>query len=181
LLKRLKIPFKAIAPHCDETPLKDEKPSDLVKRLSIIKAKSLQKKFSNALIIGADQVATYDNLIIGKPLTHRNAVKQLTKFSGNSVEFHSGICLFNSKTNNLQVANIKTIVSFRKNSQETIENYLRAEKPYNCAGSFKSEGQGICLFKTVESYDPTALMGLPLIEFISMALKENLKLSSFLL
>ncbi|RLA08806.1 MAG: septum formation protein Maf [Gammaproteobacteria bacterium] len=181
LLKRLQIPFEAVAPCCDETPLKYEKASDLVQRLSIKKADSLKKNFTDALIIGGDQVATYNDLIIGKPLTHQKAIEQLTNFSNNSVKFHSGICLLNSKTNNFQVANIETIVHFRNNSKKTIENYLFTEKPYNCAGSFKSEGLGICLLKTIESHDPTALMGLPLIRLISMLSKENLKLPAILL
>jgi septum formation protein len=176
LLSRLKIPFEICSPACDESVYDGEQAGQLVKRLSITKAQSLANKYPNSLIIGGDQVAVFGKEIIGKPNTQQNAIKQLQKFSGKSVIFHSGLCLLNSSNSQKNVVDITTHVRFRNNSKSDIKNYLKKEHTLNCAGSFKSEGLGICLFSSVKSDDFTAIMGLPLISLVSFLKKENITL-----
>ena len=171
LLERLRIPFDVVTPDIDETPLSGETPEETAVRLSIAKAQAAAKRIGGdpaALVIGSDQVATFDGQQIGKPGTHEKALAQLQAMRGRSVEFHSALCLFDSRTGSAQSADIVTRVRFRRYSDAQIENYLRAETPYDCAGSAKAEGLGITLLEAIESDDPTALIGLPLIALTGM-------------
>ncbi len=173
LLGRLGLPFETAAPDVDESPLENETPHELVARLSEAKARAVAAQYSNALIIGSDQVAVLDKQILGKPGNHENAVQQLQAASGNKVDFLTGLCLLNSQTQNSHVKVVPFSVVFRSLNDAQIEQYLLRDKPYNCAGSFKSEGLGISLFKKMEGDDPNALIGLPLIELTSMLALEG--------
>ncbi len=168
LLGRLCLKFEIAAPECDEKPLESETASDLVLRLSIAKARSLQVRYPNALIIGSDQVAERDGIILGKPGNYESAMDQLSAASGRSVVFHTGVCLYDVATSTYTVDCVATRVRFRKLSREQIDRYLTAEKPYQCAGGFKSEKRGISLFENIVGDDPTALVGLPLISLSGM-------------
>jgi len=173
ILNKLQIPFTTCAPDIDETAKANETPAELVQRLSIEKAKACANKNNNALIIGGDQVAVIDNEIIGKPHNHENAIKQLQNASGKEVVFLTGLCLLNSKTMQHQVEVAPFTVVFRTLTDSQIENYLQKEQPYNCAGSFKSEGLGICLFEKLLGDDPNTLIGLPLIRLTKMLEQEG--------
>ena len=175
LLERLGIQFTTAAPDIDESAHPDEKPSALVRRLSEAKARAIGAT-CKGLIIGSDQVATTGDDILGKPGTHENAVEQLKHLSGKRVCFHTGLCLLNTKTDTADVAVVPFNVQFRQLEDSQIENYLQADKPYNCAGSFKSEGLGITLFERMEGDDPTALIGLPLIKLTTMLRKAGIPL-----
>lgn len=174
ILQKLGIEFICDAPNIDETPHPTEAPAQLVLRLAEQKARKLATKFPNHLIIGSDQIATLDDTIIGKPGKHEAAIKQLTSFSGRSVKFITSICLHNSETGKSQQSIDSYTVKFRTLSTAQIESYLRKEQPYDCAGSFKSEGLGICLFETMEGKDPNTLIGLPLIELTRMLSNEGI-------
>ncbi|MGZ8252965.1 MAG: Maf family nucleotide pyrophosphatase, partial [Methylophilaceae bacterium] len=173
LLARLNLPFSVISPDVDEAALDQEKPEETALRLAQVKAIKVAESNPNALIIGCDQVATLDGLQLGKPLTHENAVRQLSMMRGRSVTFHSALCLYNSATQHMQAEVVPYIVEFRHLSDAQIENYLRIEQPYHCAGSAKSEGLGIALIAAMHGNDPNALIGLPLIKLISMLHNEN--------
>ncbi|QBG34529.1 Maf family protein [Litorilituus sediminis] len=168
ILEKLNLPFQCASPDIDESALVNETPQALVERLAIEKAKAVSVNFSNALIIGSDQVAVYDGEIIGKPHTHENAIKQLSKFSGQTVTFYTGLCVLNSDTQEMTSLVEPFTVLFNALSPNNIEQYLKAEQPYNCAGSFKSEGLGICLFKRLQGDDPNTLIGLPLIQLVKL-------------
>ncbi|MDN7177856.1 Maf-like protein [Caballeronia sp. SEWSISQ10-4 2] len=168
LLERLRFPFDVISPDIDETPLDGEAPEATAVRLSIAKARAAAARAPGALVIGSDQVATCDGRQIGKPGTHDNARAQLQSMRGKSVEFHSALCLFDSRTDHIQSADIVTRVQFRDLSDAEIQAYLLAETPYDVAGSAKSEGLGITLVDAIHSDDPTALVGLPLIALSRM-------------
>lgn len=174
LLERLGLPFITAAPDVDESPREDEGPAHLVARLAELKARAVAQQFPNALIIGSDQTATVGGTLLNKPGTHENAVKQLRMCSGHAVTFHTGLCLLNTAHGNMQRNVIPYYVHFRKLDDAQIEHYLRREQPYNCAGSFKSEGLGIALFEKLAGDDPTALIGLPLIELTRMLSRENM-------
>jgi septum formation protein len=161
LLERLRIPFEVVAPDVDETPLPKESPAELVLRLATAKAEIVAKANPDAWVIGSDQVADFLGAAIGKPNTHDRAVAQLQLMRGETIIFRTGLCLMNKQT--VHCTSVDTEVSFLKSSDETIENYLLAEQPYDCAGSAKSEGLGITLLSSIRSDDPTALVGLPLI------------------
>jgi len=173
LLERIGIQFTTVAPDIDESAHPDEKPSDLVRRLSEAKARAIGAT-SKGLIIGSDQVATTGDDILGKPGTHEKAVEQLKYLSGKRVCFHTGLCLLNTESDTADVEVVPFHVQFRQLDDRQIENYLRADKPYNCAGSFKSEGLGITLFERMEGDDPTALIGLPLIKLTTMLRKAGI-------
>ncbi len=173
ILEKLNVEFETISPETDETALDNETPQQLVERLSIAKAEAIANKTTDALVIGSDQVSVIDGKIIGKPHTHENAVKQLKNASGKTVTFYTGLCLFNSKTKEFQSDVIPFNVVFRDLTDQQIENYLKKETPYNCAGSFKSEALGIVLFEKLQGDDPNTLMGLPLIRLVKMLEKEN--------
>lgn len=168
VLKKLGLAFSVAAPNCDEKPIAGETHSDLVKRLALEKASSIRELHPDSLIIGSDQVAELDDQILGKPSSHSNAVEQLLASSGRCVTFHTGLCLYDSASQEYQVDAIPYHVHFRDLSELQIERYLQAEKPYNCAGSFKSEALGITLFERLEGDDPNALIGLPLIALCNM-------------
>ena len=171
LLERLRVPFDVISPDIDETPLPGETPEATAVRLSIAKARAAADRIGDtrdAIVIGSDQVATFDGRQIGKPGTHENAVAQLQAMRARTVDFHSALCVFDARTGGVQSADIVTRVRFRDYTDDEIEAYLRAETPYDCAGSAKSEGLGIALLDAIESDDPTALIGLPLITLTKM-------------
>lgn len=168
LLERLRIPFEIISPNIDESPLADETPQALVKRLSLQKAMTVAAHFNNHLIIGSDQVAVGDGELLTKPGDFDNAFKQLRSESGKKVLFYTGLVLLDSGSQQHQVDVVTTEVVFRPLSDIEITEYLHKDSPYNCAGSFRSEGLGITLFEAVYSSDPTALVGLPLISLNRM-------------
>lgn len=168
LLEKLGVPFATASPDVDESPHADENAEQMVKRLSEAKARAVAEQYPDALIIGSDQVAVIDDQILGKPGTHQRAVEQLHHASGKIVTFLTGLCLYNSATNESQSEVVPFRVHFRNLNDSQIENYLQKEQPYNCAGSFKSEGLGIALFERLEGDDPNTLIGLPLIRLIRM-------------
>lgn len=174
LLGRLGLPFDVANPQTDETPLPGESPEAMALRLSEAKARAVAASFPDALIIGSDQVATVDGKIFGKPGTHERAFEQLRTLSGKTVNFFTGLCLFNSRTGQADVRGVPTLVTFRQLSDTEIENYLRREPAYNCAGSAKSEGLGIAILSSMRGDDPNALVGLPLIALCDMLRKEGM-------
>jgi len=176
LLDKLGLPFSTAAPDADETRHKGEKPTDLVMRLSEAKAKAVADSHPEALIIGSDQVACVDEQILGKPDNRENAIAQLGAMAGKTITFYTGLCLLNSKTNRSQVLCEPFHVHFRQLSNAQIERYVDREQPFNCAGSFKSEGLGITLFRRLEGDDPNTLVGLPLIRLVEMLDKEGVVL-----
>jgi len=172
LLGRLRLPFEAIAPHIDETPLANEAPQATALRLARAKAGAIALAHPGALVIGSDQVATLDGEQIGKPGDHARALAQLQKMRGREVVFHTALCLWDSRASSaaetVQVENIQVFVRFRDLPDAELDAYLRIEQPYDCAGSAKNEGLGIALLERIDSSDPTALTGLPLIALTSM-------------
>ncbi len=173
ILEKLGLPFETLNPETEETRFEDESPEQLVQRLAAAKARAVAGTCTDALIIGSDQVAVIDGEILGKPGSHEKAVKQLQQASGKTVRFFTGLCLLNAATGNHQLEVVPFDVVFRKLTEAQIENYLQKEKPYNCAGSFKSEALGICLFEKLQGDDPNTLMGLPLIRLVRMLEKEG--------
>ena len=161
LLERLRIPFSVISPKVDETPLAGESSLDLALRLANAKAGAVAKENPNAWVIGSDQVADLCGAAIGKPGNFDRAMAQLQLMRGQTVTFHTALCLM--KDDKQTTLSIPTEVTFRKLSDDVLESYLLAEEPYDCAGSAKSEGLGISLLEAIKSDDPTALIGLPLI------------------
>lgn len=174
LLQKLGLAFEWASPDVDEGRLPDENPTQLVRRLAETKARHLASTYPNHLIIGSDQVATIDHHILGKPHTHSAAVAQLSSFRRHDVTFLTGLCLFNTAANRIQISVETYKVRFRNLTDEQIENYLQREQPYDCAGSFKSEGLGICLFEQFEGDDPNTLIGLPLIALTRMLANEGM-------
>jgi MAF protein len=174
ILEKLNLPFQTAKPNIDETANVNESPQALVERLAIEKAKAVADKFPDALIIGSDQVAVCEGEILGKPHNFENGITQLTKFSNKAVTFYTGLCVFDSATNTIKSLVEPFIVHFKALSQQEIESYLNAEQPYNCAGSFKSEGLGICLFDKLEGDDPNTLIGLPLIKLVNLLKQQGL-------
>lgn len=164
LLKKLQLDFVQISPDIDETPLKDETPKEMVHRLSLKKAQEIANNQPNAIIIASDQTAVFNDLPVGKPHSLENAIKQLSDFSGHCITFYTGLVVINTATQQTYQTMDITKVHFRDLSENVIRNYIEIEQPLNCAGSFKSEGLGITLFKRIESNDPNALIGLPLIQ-----------------
>ncbi len=167
LLEKLQIPFKTLSPEVDETPLEGESPQQLVVRLSEAKARAGAGTFPDALIIGSDQVAVCAGEVLGKPGDHDSACRQLAQLSGKRVDFLTGLCLFDALTGEARTDLVPYAVTFRTLTPEQIDRYLRAEQPYHCAGSFKSEALGISLFEAMHGDDPNALVGLPLIRLVS--------------
>ena len=164
LLERLGLRFSCISPEIDETPQAGESAERLVKRLAEEKARRVALENKNAIVIGSDQVAVFDGNVIGKPGSHDTAVKQLTGFSNQTVEFLTAVSVLRLEPGFLEAHFDRTTVKFRPLKPDEIERNLRAEKPYDCAGAFKSEHLGITLFEQISSDDPTALTGLPLIQ-----------------
>jgi len=174
VLEKLGLPFDCHAPEVDEAPQPHETPAQLVERLSIAKAQTIAAHLQQGLVIGSDQVAVIDDEILGKPGNHENAVAQLERASGKTVTFLTGLALVNAESGAIQAEVVPFKVVFRQLTQPQIINYLNAEQPYNCAGSFKSEGLGIALFERLEGDDPNTLIGLPLIRLIRMLEKEGM-------
>ncbi|MDH3343120.1 MAG: Maf family nucleotide pyrophosphatase [Gammaproteobacteria bacterium] len=178
LLERLHIQFSCVSPDVDETPIEGESIENMVMRLSELKAEAVAAQIKDqneeALIIGSDQSAALNGKPLSKPGNFDNAVKQLTDASGQRIIFQTGLCLLNSRTGNKQTLCEPYTVVFKKLSPEIIEHYLKIEEPYNCAGSFKSEGLGIALFEKFEGEDPNSLIGLPLIKLIGMLENEGM-------
>ncbi|MEL6344129.1 MAG: nucleoside triphosphate pyrophosphatase [Myxococcota bacterium] len=168
LLARLGLPFTAMSPDIDETPAPDEPPEALVRRLSEQKARAIAPHHPDALIIGSDQVSVRDGQIIGKPHTHARAVMQLQACSGRTVRFLTGLCVYDATTDTARTVVEPFAVTFRDLDQDAIERYLRADMPYDCAGSFKLERRGITLFSRLHGRDPNALIGLPLIALVDL-------------
>lgn len=173
LLSRLNLPFEAIAPEIDETPLADEIPEQTAIRLAREKALTIIKSHTNAIVIGSDQVATLDNLQIGKPGNHDKALQQLRLMRGREVIFHTALCVVDGRQEEamIQEINSQTRVRFRDLPDHELDAYLSIEQPYDCAGSAKNEGLGITIIEAIHSDDPTSLTGLPLIALTSMLRK----------
>lgn len=176
ILDKLQIEYTCISPDIDESQLENETASQLVQRLAENKAQKIADSVSDSLVIGSDQVAVLGDEILGKPHTHENAVKQLEKLSGKTVTFLTGLALINSNTGQVQSESVPFKVAFRSLSKQMIENYLKTEQPYNCAGSFKSEALGIVLFERLEGEDPNTLVGLPLIRLVRMLENEGMNI-----
>lgn len=176
ILDKLQIEYTCISPDIDESQFENETASQLVKRLAENKARKIADSVSDGLVIGSDQVAILGDEILGKPHNHENAVKQLEKLSGNTVTFLTGLALINSKTGQVQSEVVPFKVVFRSLSKQMIENYLKTEQPYSCAGSFKSEALGIVLFEKLEGEDPNTLVGLPLIRLVRMLENEGMNI-----
>ncbi|WP_202404423.1 nucleoside triphosphate pyrophosphatase [Pantoea sp. Seng] len=174
LLSKLGLPFIAVAPDCDETPQSNETAPQLVQRLALAKAQALAARFPQSWIIGSDQVCVLDGNITGKPHTVENACRQLAAASGKVITFYTGLALIQPQTAQQQVVCEPFNVHFRHLSQAEIRHYVEKEQPLNCAGSFKSEGMGICLFERLEGRDPNTLIGLPLIALNKMLIKVGI-------
>ncbi len=176
LLARLHIPFEVAAPEVDETPEPGESPAALARRLALAKARAVAARFPQAAVIGSDQVADLDGEPLGKPGTHERAVVQLRRMRGRTVVFQTALAVACAETGFEQVDLAPVRVRFRDLSDAEIENYLRAEQPYDCAGSAKSEGLGIALLDAIDNDDPTALVGLPLIRTCRMLRAAGVRL-----
>lgn len=168
LLERLRVPFTIDSPNIDEAPLPNETAVDLCKRLSIAKAHAVAQRHPASWVIGSDQVAVLGDKIYGKPGTHSNAVAMLKQLSGNTLQFHTALCLLDTQTKAYQQDIVTIEAQFRFLDAAEIEHYLQVEKPYDCAGSAKSEGLGITLLERMTGDDPSALVGLPLISLSKM-------------
>jgi septum formation protein len=168
LLQRLQLPFEAIAPHIDETALPGETPDATALRLALEKAAAIAALNPDALVIGSDQVATLDGQQIGKPGDHARALAQLQTMRGRQVVFHTALCLWDGRDDSYLLENVQAFVTFRDLPDAELDAYLRIEQPYDCAGSAKNEGLGIAILERIDSADPTALTGLPLIALTSM-------------
>jgi septum formation protein len=176
LLGRLRFPFSVESPHVNETPLSGERPAALATRLALAKARAVAQRFPDCVVIGSDQVADLDGLALGKPETHARAVLQLQQMRGKTVIFQTAIAVVCLQSGFCQEALAPVKVCFRNLDDDEIENYLRIEQPYDCAGSAKSEGLGIALLDAIENDDPTALVGLPLIRTSRMLRAAGIRL-----
>ncbi len=176
LLERLQLPFRAVSPEIDEQPLPQEAPPALVERLAVAKAHAGVKQHPTALVIGSDQVAVQGGRIVGKPGNHETAMQQLREASGHRVVLYTGLAVIDAASGRTQSQVIPFATVFRRLADEDIERYLRKEKPYNCAGSLRSEGLGIALLERFEGDDPTALIGLPLIALCRMLENEAFRI-----
>lgn len=176
LLSRLMLPFEVVVPDVDETALPAESPQQLVERLAITKAQVVAARHPGALVIGSDQVAVHNGVIVGKPYTHERAVEQLKTASGRTVMLYTGLALVNSTTGRVQSEVVPFGVTFRVLTDKQIETYLHKEQPYHCAGSVKSEGLGVALLERFDGEDPATLIGLPLIRLIRLLENEGLSI-----
>ncbi len=176
LLARLQIPFEAVAPETDESPLPGEASAATAERLAVAKARAVAGRYPDALIIGSDQVAFHDDTRFGKPGTRENAIAQLTFMSGKTVIFHTGLCLLNAASGRVHLRGIPTEVRFRELSDAEIARYVEKEDALNCAGAARSEGLGIALLEYLRGDDPNALVGLPLIALARMLRSEGIAL-----
>ena len=176
LLTRLRIPFETASPDVDETPHSNESPKDLALRLALAKARAVALKYPEAVVIGSDQVADLEGTPLGKPGNHANAILQLQRMRGKTVIFQTALSVVCIATGFERTDLAEVKVKFRDLSDAEIETYLRAEEPYDCAGSAKSEGLGIALLTAIDNDDPTALIGLPLIRTCQMLREAGVKL-----
>ena len=168
LLERLRVPFDTERPNVDETPLPGEAPATLARRLALAKAREVSQRFPEAVVIGSDQVADLGGEPLGKPGTHDRAIAQLRRMRGQTVVFQTAVAVVCAATGFEQLDLAAVNVVFRDLDDQEIERYLRAEEPYDCAGSAKSEGLGIALLSRIDNDDPSALVGLPLIRTCHM-------------
>jgi septum formation protein len=172
LLARLQLPFDAVAPDIDEAPLADEVPQATALRLARAKAAAVAAAHPGTIVIGSDQVATLDGAQIGKPGDHARALAQLQTMRGRRVVFHTALCVWDGRARDpaqaAQLENVQVFVTFRDLPDAELDAYLRIEQPYDCAGSAKNEGLGIALLERIDSSDPSALTGLPLIALTTM-------------
>ncbi len=178
LLQRLAIPFEVASPNVDETPRPGEAPSQLAQRLALAKARAVATNFPEAVVIGSDQVADLNGQPLGKPGNHERAVAQLRQMRGKTVIFQTAVAVVCLQSGFEQTDLAEVKVKFRDLSEDEIEHYLQAEQPYDCAGSAKSEGLGIALLDAIDSDDPTALVGLPLIRTCRMIRAAGIPLLS---
>ena len=176
LLERLRLPFTVVSPKIDETPKAGETPPETALRLALEKARHIAQSHPNALIIGADQVATVNGEQIGKAGGFDKALAQLQMMRGKTALFHSALCLYDARNDSYQLENIITKTTFRDLPDDELAAYLRIEQPYDCAGSAKVEALGITILEKVESDDPTALVGLPLIALTGMLRAAGVRL-----
>ena len=176
LLAKLQLPFVVASPAVDETALAGEEPAATAERLARLKAKAVADGFPRALIIGSDQVACHGTTVYGKPGTRDRARSQLAAMRGQTVVFHTAVCLLNSSTGQSQCCGVPTEVVFRDYADSEIERYLDREDALNCAGSAKAEGLGITLIAALHGDDPNALIGLPLIALCRMLRAEGVQL-----
>lgn len=175
LLARLGLTFSVCSPGVDEAPRPDETPADTALRLAQAKARAGAARFPQAIVIGSDQVAELDGFRLDKPGSHERAAQQLAMLSGRSAAFHTAVAVLNPASGRMQVQLVPTRVQFRELRSEQIEAYLRREQPFDCAGSAKSEGLGIALLHRIDTTDPTALIGLPLIALTGMLQAEGVE------
>jgi MAF protein len=176
LLEKLGVPFETVAPRVDESRLPGESAPGLVQRLAEAKARAVGAAFADGLVIGSDQVACIGDQILGKPGNRENAIAQLQAASGRTVRFHTGLSLYNAQSGTCRTIVEPFDVCFRELDTDQISRYVDREQPFNCAGSFKSEGYGITLFTALNGRDPNTLIGLPLIELVKMLGAEGLAL-----
>ncbi|MEY2735229.1 MAG: hypothetical protein RLZ58_638 [Pseudomonadota bacterium] len=176
LLSRIGVPFETAAPQVDETPLPGETPAQIARRLALAKARAVTRRFPQAVVIGSDQVADLAGEPLGKPGTHERATEQLRRMRGRTVVFQTALAVVCEATGFTAEDLVPVEVRFRDLSDTEIEHYLRAEQPYDCAGSAKSEGLGIALLEAIHSDDPTALVGLPLIRTCRMIRAAGIEL-----
>jgi septum formation protein len=179
LLERLRLPFEVMLPDICETPLTGELPETTALRLAREKAAAVAARAPGSIVIGSDQVATLDGEQIGKPGDHARALAQLQKMRGRKVVFHTALCVWDGRTCALtgpyQLDNVQTVVTFRNLPDVELDAYLHLEQPYDCAGSAKNEGLGIALLERIDSSDPTALTGLPMIALSGMLRKAGMR------
>jgi septum formation protein len=176
LLEQLRVPFEVVAPGVDETPLPGELPAALTHRLAIAKARVVGKMHPEALVIGSDQVAALDGEALSKPEVHARAVDQLRRMRGRRVEFLTALAVHCEATAKTVTRTVRYFVEFRSFSDRQLEDYLRAEQPYDCAGSAKADGLGIVLIRRMEGDDPNALIGLPLIALVELLAEHGFEI-----
>lgn len=176
MLERLHLAFSCESPNIDERPKEGESITFYVERLAEEKARHVGLNHENALVIGSDQSLECDGKILGKPGNHENAFKQLSTMSGKSLTFYTGLCVLNTITQAKEETIVPFQVNFRQLSEIEIENYLKKEQPYQCAGSFMSEKLGISLLSSMQGNDPTALIGLPLIRLCEMLRNQGVSI-----
>jgi septum formation protein len=174
LLQRLQLPFEVLAPGVDETPLPDETPTDLALRLAVAKARAVAAQHPGAVVIGSDQVADLDGQPLGKPHTHERAASQLAAMSGRRVVFHTAVAVVRADRAFERALLAPVTVRFRELDAASIERYLQLDEPYDCAGSARSEALGVALLESIDSDDPTALVGLPLIRTCTLLREAGL-------
>ena len=177
LLERLMVNFEIVSPEMDEVAIEKETAYETANRLAEEKARKVSNEFQEAIVIGCDQTAECNDVQIQKPLSYKSAISQLTELSGQRVNFHSAICLYQKKTDILEKKVISFDVKYKKITLSQIKNYLEKEKPFDCVGSVKSEGLGITILEEINSNDPTAVIGLPLITLISMLNKAGMRIT----